>query len=815
MTEDSGWVVGDQGTILRTTDGGDTWRLWQSHYKVNDLLAVSFYKDLGWAVGKKGTVLHTEDGGVSWHQQPSSVETDLYGVYFLDDQHGWTVGAKGTILRTEDGGKTWKQWISQIPVILPDLHDVVFVNKKQGWVAGNTGLILYTEDGGENWKTQESGVREDLLGIDFPQPKPYSGWSIGETGTILFTQDTGQNWKQQESGTKASLEDVVFINNKIGWVVGGKGTILHTETSGNTWEPRISGTDLTLNGVDFLDSRHGWAVGDRGTILKYTSLVPPPTPTPTVEPTAAITPLPTATPTPRPSTTHPPSPTMTPTVRPTATPTVRPTATPTAQPTATPDPSPMAPILCVRPGGGGGCYATIQAAIAAAANGDTIEVHEGIYTITAGTQLIINKSITLRSAPGETTRPKIKTDYQNWNNCAVQIAADNVVLDGFEIDNTRSNPRTGYIVGDYNSAKNGWTVRNCEIHDGDQGIRLMGNNVTIANNNIHETAGDCIDAEYGACIGLKVTGNWLHSHHPDSGRKPAGLTYNVSSAGTATVEITYNYCWACRTFIDFQNNGGLSPSYDVLVAHNTVDWWIGDLPDPIQGTELAQQMSIAWWAGSGNWNGPRFIIRDNIFSRQKWYMIVDTDSLMQGTVNVQNCLFWKWYLRNDWWPTYKYPYEWPEERGAVGWNNAPTDFAMNDCITSDPMFIATGTTPDEYYALRYGSPALLGASDGTNIGANQQIPDPPQATPTPNATAIVTPSADRYPDRPANGDSDDRTDHDTRAADRDTDGRRSHSAPLPFPGQYSTGQDGDRFRLPLFKCFSRSCYRWKLFGECS
>jgi len=376
-------------------------------------------------------------------------------------------------------------------------------------------------------------------------------------------------------------------------------------------------------------------------------------------------------------------------------------------------------------GPGANAFKTIQYAInnTRVVNGYTIIVAAGTYT-PAGGRLIINKSITLQADPAATTKPKIITNYMGWSDCAIQIAANNVVLDGFEIDNSAADTShlKGYIVGDYGGAKNGWTVRNCDIHNGRNCIRPIGNNVTIEYNDLRETESDLINAEYGNCFGLKVSHNWLHSHHADLGGKPAGLTYNVSSTAGADVEVTYNYVWACRTFIDFQHNGGLGPVNHILVAHNTVDYWIGDLMNPVGG-ENAEQMSIAWWtSGANKWNGPNFEIRDNLFTRQRWYAVVDTDTNLQGQLTLRKNMFWQSYLRNSWYPTNAYPNEWPGPRGAVGWDNMGpgNEFVMNECLTADPLYAATGTAPDEYYALKCGSPAWGTATDGTNIGAWQE-----------------------------------------------------------------------------------------------
>jgi hypothetical protein len=255
-------------------------------------------------------------------------------------------------------------------------------------------------------------------------------------------------------------------------------------------------------------------------------------------------------------------------------------------------------------------YATIHEAIAASVNGDTIDVDAGTYSY--ATQLSVNKGIIIRAKPGLASKPTISFTNTSYTTCLMQIAADNIVIDGLEITGVTVGSAR-YILGDYGGDKNNWTVKNCEIHHGEQGIRLMGNNVTIEGNEIHETRGDCINGENGKCGGLKVTRNWLHSEHTDSGRKPDGITYNCDATTVGDVEISYNYCHSCRTFIDFQHNGGTAPANNIVIMHNTVDWKMEALPSPVPSSAIAQQMSIAFWTGSGNWDGSKINIRDNIF----------------------------------------------------------------------------------------------------------------------------------------------------------------------------------------------------------
>ncbi|OGV16610.1 MAG: hypothetical protein A2440_02730 [Stygiobacter sp. RIFOXYC2_FULL_38_25] len=72
-------------------------------------------KNLGWAVGTGGTILKTTDGGDDWRLQKSNTTNDLYTVFFLDENTGWAAGEYGTILKTTNGGTTFIEEEKEIP----------------------------------------------------------------------------------------------------------------------------------------------------------------------------------------------------------------------------------------------------------------------------------------------------------------------------------------------------------------------------------------------------------------------------------------------------------------------------------------------------------------------------------------------------------------------------------------------------------------------------------------------------------------------------------------------------------------------------
>ena len=246
------WGVGLEGSIAHA-ESGNNWKPQGSGSSTN-LSSVAFATpQSGWAVGERGTILHTEDGGNNWKRQPSGTSTLwLASVAFATPQSGWAVGENGTILYTEDGGDNWKPQASDTRA---KLRSVAFATAQSGWAVGENGTILHTEDGGSSWKPQASGTSSELDSVAFATLQ--SGWAVGERGTILHTEDGGNNWNPQPSGTSIRLDSVTFATPQSGWAVGtdfvsymehlasntpGFGSVLlYTEDGGSTWKP-LAGT---------------------------------------------------------------------------------------------------------------------------------------------------------------------------------------------------------------------------------------------------------------------------------------------------------------------------------------------------------------------------------------------------------------------------------------------------------------------------------------------------------------------------------------------------------------------------------------------
>ena len=268
----TGWVVGGKGTILATTDGGKTWAKLSSG-TVEDLKAVHMAADNrnGWVVGDKGTILVTRDSGKIWAKQDIYSEEYLTAVDIVDDNHtGWVVGLGGTILATTDGGNTWTRQDSGTVANLNAVH--MAADNRTGWVVGSKGTILATTNGGKTWTKQDSGTMEDLYKVHMAADK-LTGWVVGDLGTILATTNGGKTWTKQTSGTVVALSAMhTAEDNRTGWVVGDLGTILATTNGGKTWTKQAIGKVTYLDHIHMAaDDRTGWVVGMEGTILATTN----------------------------------------------------------------------------------------------------------------------------------------------------------------------------------------------------------------------------------------------------------------------------------------------------------------------------------------------------------------------------------------------------------------------------------------------------------------------------------------------------------------------------------------------------------------
>ncbi|TWU30157.1 YCF48-related protein [Bythopirellula polymerisocia] len=275
-----GWAVGAHGCIWHTTDGGAHWHQQSSHVDVR-LSGVWFLdRQLGWAVGgatqpylwtTQGIVLRTTDGGKTWKKLLAFVPA-LERVKFFDPQHGvaWGHGSGGEplgLFASDDGGRNWRPLGVGVPSVW---WGGDFVDQRQGIIVGPGGQMARLVAGDavpitldQQTTRNAHAVRLSADGI---------GWMVGEAGMIEHTTDRGANWEAisilpEEIANHIQWRSVATMGENV-WIAGSPGSVvLHSPDAGDSWQGYATGSCTPLNQLTFADESHGWAVGDFGAIL--------------------------------------------------------------------------------------------------------------------------------------------------------------------------------------------------------------------------------------------------------------------------------------------------------------------------------------------------------------------------------------------------------------------------------------------------------------------------------------------------------------------------------------------------------------------
>lgn len=270
----TGWAVGYDGVIRKTTNGGVKWSTQASRTSL-PLWSVCFVDNSrGWAAGgspddQSGVVIRTTDGGATWSKVTPEGD-DYYGYFtsvcFITSQIGW-VADWDSVYKTTDGGNTW----TRFPVGHNCNAYITFANERTGWMVGSAGLVQKTTDGGATWVRQQSATSSDLYAVEAVSPSV--AWAAGAAGTVMRTQNGGATWSRHYPGVSAPLHDIQPVSSSEAWAVGtdansrNGGVIVRTKDSGSSWTRMQPSLPTALTAVS---AKGGlvWATGANLTVLR-------------------------------------------------------------------------------------------------------------------------------------------------------------------------------------------------------------------------------------------------------------------------------------------------------------------------------------------------------------------------------------------------------------------------------------------------------------------------------------------------------------------------------------------------------------------
>jgi len=294
------WASGADSTVLRTTDGGTTWKKLTVTTDVLDFRDIDAIDErtayvLSIGGGPASRIYKTTDAGATWKLQFRNDDPKAFydAMSFWDANHGIVIGdsidGQFCIMTTENGGSSWVR----VPAkdLPPSLENegafaasgtnIALFGKAYAWIgtgAGAKARVLRTTDRGRTWKIAESpliaspsagifsvGFRDAMHGVIVGGDYRKENEAVDN---LAMTSDGGVTWKLVKglSGFRSVVAYVPTLPRTL--VAVGPSGADYSTNDGLTW------TALAGPGFDTLSFAHGrpvaFAAGARGTIGKLT-----------------------------------------------------------------------------------------------------------------------------------------------------------------------------------------------------------------------------------------------------------------------------------------------------------------------------------------------------------------------------------------------------------------------------------------------------------------------------------------------------------------------------------------------------------------
>ncbi|HRE40655.1 MAG TPA: YCF48-related protein [Ignavibacteria bacterium] len=268
LNSQTGFICGEGGSILRTTNSGLNWiYIFPGYGDLFRSIYISEKQNNIFICGTSGRIIKSTNLGNSWTSLNSSLDIMFTSISGIDENKIIVCSEDGYVYKSENGGENFEAVLVNENVFFTS---VKYLTNENIFVAGLSGKMFKSIDLGKSWKTVNSNTDKNIHSLYFLNSQ--TGYFAGLPGNIFKTIDGGNSWQFQNSNISNSLRGVHFYNQNNGFVVGYTTNILWTTTGGNNWlRHNISGTEnILLNSVFMINDSVSIATGYNGLIVRST-----------------------------------------------------------------------------------------------------------------------------------------------------------------------------------------------------------------------------------------------------------------------------------------------------------------------------------------------------------------------------------------------------------------------------------------------------------------------------------------------------------------------------------------------------------------
>ena len=284
-----GWICGNNGTVLKTTNGGTNWvnisNGIPSSVNLTNILGLSVFtsKALVSGINSGGTavVYLTTNGGVNWQIVLTIPNGNVYGIVNIGTSNnllmiGKPLGGRWSIWRSTNEGMNWDSSGLRLPQAGGEtgFDNSVFCSEGNIWFGTNNSHIYYSNSFGMFWSLQATSpeVNSSVVWFQFLLTGDATGYGLTSGSGMLKTMNLGVTWSSVSTIGSGVISGIAGSASEMNKCWYSRGNEIYVGLAGLNWSLQYTAPNGIYKHMsnNQTGSSNVWAVRDNGGISKYT-----------------------------------------------------------------------------------------------------------------------------------------------------------------------------------------------------------------------------------------------------------------------------------------------------------------------------------------------------------------------------------------------------------------------------------------------------------------------------------------------------------------------------------------------------------------